>query len=98
MRRDDALAILSAHRDKLTKLGVKSIAIFGSVARDEARPESDVDVLIEVDRSKPFGLLALIRVNHYLEDIFAAKVDVGEFDTLRPRMREQVMKEMIHAA
>ena len=45
MKRDRVLQILTAHLQTLKSLGVKSLAIFGSVARDEATPESDVDLL-----------------------------------------------------
>ena len=49
LRKDQVLAILSAHQAELRELGVKSLALFGSVARDEARPDSDVDLLIEFE-------------------------------------------------
>ena len=45
MKRDEVLAILDAHREELQKLGVKSLSLFGSVARDEAHADSDVDLL-----------------------------------------------------
>ena len=48
MKRAEVLAILAAHREKLQELGVKSLNLFGSVARDEARPDSDVDFLVRV--------------------------------------------------
>jgi predicted nucleotidyltransferase len=51
MRRDEALAILTAHQEELKEYGVKSLAIFGSVARDEARPDSDVDLLVEFSQA-----------------------------------------------
>ena len=44
MKRDEVLAILAAHREALQRRGVKSLTLFGSVARDEARPDSDVDL------------------------------------------------------
>ena len=47
MQRDQVLSILNAHQADLQSLGVKSLEIFGSVARDEARPDSDVDCLVE---------------------------------------------------
>ena len=56
MQRDEALKILSDHKYELRdKFGVTSIAIFGSTARDEAGPDSDVDTLIEIER--PAGVL-----------------------------------------
>jgi hypothetical protein len=54
MKRDRAIAILKLHQDKLKDFRVKSLDLFGSVARDEARPDSDVDLLVEFDR--PVGL------------------------------------------
>ncbi|MGK7885241.1 MAG: nucleotidyltransferase family protein, partial [Crocosphaera sp.] len=47
MKRDDVLKIIAEHREQLEKLGVKSLLLFGSVARDEAGPDSDVDFLVE---------------------------------------------------
>ena len=47
MRRDDALRILAGHKDEIARYRVKSLAIFGSVARNEAKPDSDVDILVE---------------------------------------------------
>jgi uncharacterized protein len=67
MKRDEVLAILAAHREQLQALGVKSLNLFGSVARDEARPDSDVDFLVEF--SIDASLFDLFRVQHYLEDL-----------------------------
>ncbi len=47
MKRDQVLAIVNAHQAELHNLGVKSLELFGSVARDEAHPDSDVDFLVE---------------------------------------------------
>jgi uncharacterized protein len=54
MTRDEVLAIVQAHQEELAQLGVKSLDLFGSVARDQARVDSDVDFLVEL--SKPIGL------------------------------------------
>lgn len=64
MNREQVIALVQAHRAQLQALGVKSLALFGSVARDEARDDSDVDFLVEFDR--PGGLFQLFRVRHYL--------------------------------
>ena len=58
MKRDEVLKILADHRDELRQqFGVKSLALFGSVARDEATETSDVDLLVEFER--PVGLFGL---------------------------------------
>ncbi len=96
MQRDDALRILAEHRDEIAALGVTSLSLFGSVARDEAGPESDVDVLVEVQR--PFGLFRLFDLQQYLEGLLGRKVDVATPDGLKPRIRERVLRDAVRAA
>ena len=54
MKRSDALKLVQSHQDELRNLGVKSLDLFGSVARDQATPQSDVDILVELDESIGF--------------------------------------------
>jgi len=75
---------------------VKSLALFGSLARDEATPASDVDVLVEFDR--PVGLFGLFALQDHLESLFGCPVDIGTPDSLKPRLKSQVLKECIHVA
>jgi predicted nucleotidyltransferase len=96
MRRADALRLIEAHADELRGLGVRSLAIFGSVARDEARPDSDVDLLAEF--SRPVGYFHLFRVQHRLEEILGRPVDLTTRDGLRAELREAVLAEAVHAA
>ncbi len=96
MTRDETLAILESHREEIKSLRVKSLSIFGSVARDEAGPDSDVDVLVEFNR--PAGLFAVVRLQRYLESILGTKVDLATPGALRPHMREHILKEAIRAA
>ncbi len=77
MKRDNVLNLLKAHRMKLKEFSVKSLTLFGSVARDEATPKSDVDLLVEFE--KPVGLLTFIRLQRYLETILCCSVDLGIF-------------------
>ena len=95
MKREEVLAILADHQERLKALGVKSLDLFGSVARDEARSDSDVDFLVEF--TKPGGLFQLFRVQHYLEDILGCPIDLGTEDALREHLREPVLKEAIRA-
>ncbi len=76
-------------------MGVKSLALFGSVARDEATAESDVDFLVEFDR--PIGLFDFSRVRLYLEDILGCSVDMGTPDSLKEYLRDRVLGEKINA-
>jgi uncharacterized protein len=93
MRREQVLSILNVHQDELRALGVSSLEIFGSVARDEAMTNSDVDFLVEF--SIEASLFDLFRVRHYLEDLLGCSVDLGTSDTLREPLRESVLKDAI---
>ncbi len=97
MNRDEVLAILKAEEPRLrSEFGVKSLALFGSVARDEANEGSDVDLLVEFDR--PVGFFGLIRLQEHLEGRLGRKVDLGTPGSLKPRIRARVMAESIHVA
>ncbi len=95
MKRDEVLAIVAAHRQQLQAMGVKSLELFGSVARDEAGSDSDVDFLVEFAR--PVGLFDFSRVRLYLEDVLGRSVDMGTLDALREHLRKPVLKDVIRA-
>jgi hypothetical protein len=95
MKRDEVLAIVAAHRQQLQAMGVKYLELFGSVARDEAGPDSDVDFLVEFAR--PVGLFDFSRVRLYLEDVLGCSVDMGTQDALREHLRKPVLKDVIRA-
>ncbi len=95
MKRDRAIEILKLHQDKLKDFRVKSLDLFGSVARDEARPDSDVDLLVEFDC--PVGLFTFLRLQRYLETILDCSVDLGTSDSLKDYLREPVLKEIFRA-
>lgn len=93
MQRDKVLSILALHQEQLKQLGVKSLEIFGSVARDQAQPDSDVDFLVQF--TEKGGLFQLFRVQHYLENILGCAVDIGTEDALREHLREPVTRDII---
>ena len=94
MQRDDVLKILADHRDELRQqFGVKSLALFGSVARDEATETSDVDLLVAFAR--PVGLFGLYALQDYLVQLLGCAVDIGTLDSLKPRIRARVLAESI---
>jgi uncharacterized protein len=95
MQRQEALTILINHQDALKNFGVKSLMLFGSVARDQARTDSDVDLLVEFER--PVGLFTFVRLKRYLEEILESSVDLGTPDSLKPDLREPVFQEAIRA-
>ena len=99
MNRNQALRIITEHRDKLARdFGIKSLALFGSVARNEATPTSDVDLLVKFDE-RSAGLFHLSRTQHYLESILGvSRVDLVLRDSIKPALNERILREAIHAA
>ena len=74
MDRDKVLEILRTHISELKQLGIRSLALFGSVARGEARPESDIDLLVDLEA--PFTFDRYIHTKFYLEDLLGCPVDL----------------------
>jgi hypothetical protein len=96
MRRDEALRILREHRAELDAMGVRSLSIFGSVARDEAGAESDVDLLVEFDR--PVGYFHFFDVQEQLEGWLERRVDLVTPGGLKVQLRDHILAEAVRAA
>jgi len=75
------------------EFGVKSLAVFGSVSRDEAGSGSDVDLLVEFAR--PVGYFGLFALQDHLESTLGCKVDLGTPDSLKPRIRQRALGECV---
>lgn len=85
----DVIAILNGHRTELSAMGVKSLKLFGSVVRGEARQESDIDILVEF--SRPIGLLAFVRLKQRLGELLNRPVDLVTPDALKPALRDGIL-------
>ncbi|TWT46252.1 Nucleotidyltransferase domain protein [Phycisphaerae bacterium RAS1] len=72
---------------------VRELAVFGSAARGDARPDSDIDLLVEFEPSAQIGFIALARLAHELEALFGRKVDLVPKDGLKARIRDHVLAE-----
>jgi len=98
MKRAEALRIIADNKDKLKDFHVKSLAIFGSVVRDEATDTSDIDILVEFVDSARVGMFKFLELKYFLEEILACRVDLATPDALRKEMSAQILKEAVHAA
>ncbi len=96
MLRDEALRLLESRKGDLRRFGVKSLRLFGSVARDEAVEVSEVDLLVGFDESPTFSNFMKLRI--FLEDLLRAKVDLVTENGLRDRVRPYVEKEAVRVA
>ena len=95
MNRTDVLQKLAASKPELFRLhGVTRLALFRSVARDSARADSDVDILVSFDgpatSSRYFG------VQFFLEDLLGRRVDLVTDKALRPELRPYIEREAVH--
>lgn len=94
---EKALNTLRAHEDDLRRLGVAHAAVFGSVARGEARSDSDVDVLVELDEAQTLGLFQYARLKLYVGALFGGAGDVVNRRTLKPMLRENILRDAVTA-
>lgn len=76
------------------RYGVKKIGIFGSYIRSETRKDSDLDLLVEFDKS--IDLLMFINLENYLSDIIGIKVELSMKDVLKRRIGEHILKEVVY--
>lgn len=96
MERDKVITTLRRRKRQLKKFGVRSISVFGSTARNEARKDSDVDLLVEFE--KPVGLFEFARLKMYLEESLNKEVDLVTPEALRKEFRDSILREAVHAA
>lgn len=83
--------VLTKHRKHLTKLGARSVAVFGSTAREEAKEKSDVDILVDFDAKKGFFVFADLKF--YLEKILHSEVDLVSKRALHPSLKKRILDE-----
>jgi len=96
MRRDEVVKLLAEHRQDLRQFGVKSLALFGSVGRDQARPDSDIDFLVELKGPATFD--RYMGLEFFLEDLLGAQVDLVTRKALKPRWKPYMEREALYVA
>lgn len=93
MDREIILQQVRSHQAQLQQLGVQSLELFGSVARNQAHAQSDVDILVQLEAS--IGFFEFFRIQHYLEDLLQCPVDLGTANALREHLRQPILEEAI---
>lgn len=91
--RSDIFNLLEKHREEIKAFGVRELGIFGSFARGEQTEKSDVDVLVEMDL-RTFD--AYMNLLFFLEDLFGRKVDLVVKETIKPLIRNRVLREAVY--
>lgn len=77
----------------LQRHGVKKVGLFGSFVRDEMREDSDIDILVEIEND--MGLLDFVGLKLEIEEALGMKVDLVEYSTIKPLLRERIMSEQV---
>ncbi len=93
----DVLNILREHRTELNRLGIRHAMVFGSVARGQAGQESDIDVLVDLDPDSAIGVFEYARLKLYIAELLGDAIDVVNRKTLKPLLRESILRDAVHA-
>lgn len=96
LRRDELIALLRGRTQDLQRFRVRSLDLFGSLARDEGHPGSDVDLLVEFDGPATFD--QFMDLKFFLEDLLSRRVDLVTRAALKPRMRPIIEREAVRVA
>ena len=91
----NTLARLRKHKDDWRRRGVAKLWVFGSVVRGEALPDSDVDVVVDFDPAANVTLTAVAHLRQDIEDTLGAPVDLAEWRTLKPHIRESAERDAV---
>jgi uncharacterized protein len=86
---------LAAEEPELRRRGVRHLAVFGSVARGDDGPDSDVDVAVEIESGRSFSLIRMEETRLLLEDALRRPVDLGEVQSFRPQVRAAFDRERV---
>ena len=97
MDKQDILATLREHEAALKAQGVTDAALFGSRARGDAEPDSDIDIMIELDPAARVTMFDYVDIKEFIEGLFREPVDVVNRDGLRPLVRPQAAADAIYA-
>jgi uncharacterized protein len=97
MDSQSVIATLRAHQAELQRRGVRHAALFGSVARGDAGPESDIDIAIDLDEEAVPDLFAYAGMKRYIAGLFPGPVDVVDRAALRPGVRSLSAADLIYA-
>ena len=93
--RDEILDRLRQYRHSLERFGVASLSLFGSSVRNEAKPHSDVDLLVQFCEGRPSGLFEFVELKHVLEGLLGRPVDLITATNIKPRIKARILEEAV---
>jgi uncharacterized protein len=92
MSRNEIVKALQEHRTELQQLGIRRLGLFGSHVRDEARPDSDVDLLVDIEGV--CGLFRFSQLQRHLEGLLQKRVDLVTVNALHRALRQRILNEV----
>jgi predicted nucleotidyltransferase len=95
--KDAILQTLVAHKQQLTAFGVNKIGLFGSYLRNEATENSDIDLLVDIQKDKK-TFKNFLALNYFLEDLFEHKVELVTTQSLSPHIGPHILKTVVYAS
>ena len=95
MTREEAIARIKPHEAELRAAGLAALYLFGATARNDARPDSDVDLMCDIAATPKIGLLEFIGLQERLSHILRAEVDLVERQALYPRVARHAAADTV---
>lgn len=96
MDRSSVIETLRRHEADLRRHGVAHLALFGSVARDEVRPDSDIDIMVDIDPSARLGVYEYVGLKDYIAALFDRPVDVVNREALKSYLKPKALGDAIN--
>ena len=97
MDREHVIAALRGHESELRAAGVVRLSLFGSTARGDSRPDSDIDLLAAFDDTRRISLLDVVGIERQISRMLGCPVELVEEGTLKPRVKKNVEAEAVRA-
>jgi len=98
VNRSEVIEKLALFQDELKEFSVKDLYLFGSYAREEAGEQNDLDILVEFEAGAQVGLFEFARLRRRLCELLGREVDLVTRDAIRPEMKDQILREAVHAS
>ena len=97
MNKQDILQTLKSQQEEyLNRFGVSFIGLFGSFARDEARDDSDIDILYKIEKDKKLSMFSYLKLLSELENNFKRKVDLVRDETIKPQIKKYIYQDLTY--
>jgi predicted nucleotidyltransferase len=97
MDRPEIIRTLKAHEAELRGRGVEHVALFGSVARGEGNPDSDIDIMLDLDPAARVTAFDYAEIVEYVRKLLGGRADVANRETLKPHVRPSAERDAVRA-